>query len=99
MHSWCELRHREGWAHGIAGQRWRESGSAVRRWRFIELGLPWIDSTSNHGIGCTFASLARARPAQGSDIEAAFRSAKQFVWEVMNEAYPVGQAYGPLNPM
>jgi hydroxymethylpyrimidine/phosphomethylpyrimidine kinase len=66
---------------------------------FIELGLPWIDSTSNHGTGCTSASAARARPALGSDIEAALRSAKQFVWEAMYEAYPVGQAHGPLNPM
>jgi hydroxymethylpyrimidine/phosphomethylpyrimidine kinase len=66
---------------------------------FIEVGLPWIDTTSTHGTGCTFASAVTAQLAHGSDIETAFRSAKKYVWEAMNAAYPVGQGHGPLNHM
>ena len=64
---------------------------------FVEFGLPWIDTTSTHGTGCTFASAITAQLALGGDIESAFRSAKKFVWEAMNAAYPVGQGHGPLN--
>ena len=66
---------------------------------FVEFGLPWIDTTSTHGSGCTFASAITAQLALGGDIESAFRSAKKFVWEAMNAAYPVGQGHGPLNQM
>lgn len=66
---------------------------------FIEYGLPWIDTTSNHGTGCTFASALTAQLALGSDVEAAFRGAKKYVWEAMNAAYPVGHGHGPLNHM
>ena len=66
---------------------------------FVEFGLPWIDTTSTHGTGCTFASAIAAQLALGGDIESAFRSAKKFVWEAMNAAYPVGQGHGPLNQM
>ena len=66
---------------------------------FVEFGLPWIDTTSTHGTGCTFASAITAQLARGGDIEPAFRSAKKFVWEAMNAAYPVGQGHGPLNQM
>lgn len=66
---------------------------------FIEFGLPWIDTTNNHGSGCTFASAMTSQLALGSDVESAFRDAKKFVWEAMNAAYPVGQGHGPLNQM
>jgi len=66
---------------------------------FVEFGLPWIDTTSTHGTGCTFASAITAQLALGGDIESAFRSAKTFVWEAINAAYPVGQGHGPLNQM
>ena len=66
---------------------------------FVEFGLPWIDTTSTHGTGCTFASAITAQLALGGDIESAFRSAKKFVWEAMNAAYPVGQGHGPRNQM
>ncbi len=66
---------------------------------FIEFGLPWIDTTSTHGTGCTFASALTSQLALGRDIEDAFRSAKKFAWEAMKAAYPVGQGHGPLNQM
>jgi hydroxymethylpyrimidine/phosphomethylpyrimidine kinase len=66
---------------------------------FVEFGLPWIDTASTHGTGCTFASAITGRLALGDDVESAFRSAKKYVWEAMNAAYPVGQGHGPLNHM
>ena len=52
----------------------------------IEFALPWISSTSNHGTGCTFASALAARLALGDEVQAAFSSAKKYVWEAMNAA-------------
>ena len=66
---------------------------------FIEFALPWISSTSNHGTGCTFASALAARLALGDEVQAAFSSAKKYVWEAMNAAYAVGEGHGPLNHM
>ena len=66
---------------------------------FVEFGLPWIDTTSNHGTGCTFASALASNLALGEDVESAFRSAKTYVWEAMKAAYQVGQGHGPLNHM
>ena len=66
---------------------------------FVEFGLPWIDTTSTHGTGCTFASALTSQLALGLDIEDAFRSAKKFVWEAIEAAYTVGQGHGPLNQM
>jgi hydroxymethylpyrimidine/phosphomethylpyrimidine kinase len=67
--------------------------------RFQEFTSPRIDTVNTHGTGCTFASAITAQLALGGDIESAFRSAKKFVWEAMNAAYPVGQGHGPLNQM
>ena len=66
---------------------------------FTECALPWINSTSNHGTGCTFASALAARLALGDQIQTAFSSAKKYVWEAMNNAYAVGEGNGPLNHM
>ena len=66
---------------------------------FVELSLPWIDSKSNHGTGCTFASALASRLALNDDVIDAFTNAKKFVWEAMNAAYPVGEGRGPLNHM
>ena len=66
---------------------------------FTEFALPWINSTSNHGTGCTFASALAARLALGDQIQTAFSSAKKYVWEAMNNAYAVGEGNGPLNHM
>ncbi|MDA1280390.1 MAG: bifunctional hydroxymethylpyrimidine kinase/phosphomethylpyrimidine kinase [Chloroflexi bacterium] len=66
---------------------------------FVDFGLPWIDTTSTHGTGCTFASAITSRLALGIDIEEAFKGAKRYVWEAMMAAYPAGQGHGPLNHM
>lgn len=66
---------------------------------FTEFGLPWLDSTNNHGTGCTFASSITARLAKGESIGDAFKGAKEFVWNAMRTAPDIGQGNGPLNHM
>jgi len=66
---------------------------------FTEFGLPWLDSTNNHGTGCTFASSVTARLAKGESISDAFKGAKEFVWNAMRTAPEIGQGNGPLNHM
>ncbi len=66
---------------------------------FTEFGLPWLDSTNNHGTGCTFASSITARLAKGESISDAFKGAKEFVWNAMRTAPEIGQGNGPLNHM
>jgi len=66
---------------------------------FTEFGLPWLDSTNNHGTGCTFASSITARLARGESISEAFKGAKEFVWNAMRTAPDIGQGNGPLNHM
>ena len=66
---------------------------------FTEFGLPWLDSTNNHGTGCTLASSITARLARGESISEAFQGAKEFVWNAMRTAPDIGQGNGPLNHM
>jgi hydroxymethylpyrimidine/phosphomethylpyrimidine kinase len=44
-----------------------------------ELEAPWIDTSNDHGTGCTFASATAARLARGDDPLDAIRAAKVFV--------------------
>ncbi len=58
-----------------------------------------IDTTSNHGTGCTFASSIAAHLAHGLDLESAVDSAQRYVWNAMANASPIGAGHGPLNHM
>ena len=58
-----------------------------------------IDTTSNHGTGCTFASAIAAHLAHGVDLELAVDLAQRYVWNAMANASPIGGGHGPLNHM
>ena len=58
-----------------------------------------IDTTSNHGTGCTFASAIAAQLAHGLDLESAVDAAQRYVWNAMANATPIGAGHGPLNHM
>ncbi len=58
-----------------------------------------IDTTSNHGTGCTFASAIAAHLAHGLDLTRAVDTAQRFVWNAMANATPIGSGHGPLNHM
>lgn len=55
----------------------------------------WIDSTSTHGTGCTFASALATRLALGDDVVDAARRAKTYVTGAIRNATPLGRGHGP----
>ena len=58
-----------------------------------------IETTSNHGTGCTFASAIAAHLARGSALDESVDSAQRYVWQAMANAQSIGQGNGPLNHM
>lgn len=56
-----------------------------------------IDTTSNHGTGCTFASAVASGLARGHDVKRSVADAKDFVTDAMASAFSVGHGHGPLN--
>ena len=58
-----------------------------------------IDTASNHGTGCTFASAIAAHLAHGIELASAVDSAQRYVWNAMANASPIGAGHGPLNHM
>ena len=56
-----------------------------------------IDTTSNHGTGCTLASSIAANLAKGADLPTAVANAKSYVTNAMRAATPIGAGHGPLN--
>ena len=58
-----------------------------------------IDTTSNHGTGCTFASAIAAHLAHGLDLSKSVDLAQRYVWNAMANAAPIGGGHGPLNHM
>ena len=62
-----------------------------------ELTAERIDTTSNHGTGCTLASSIAANLAKGDDLLTAVAKAKEYVTNAMRAATPIGAGHGPLN--
>ena len=58
-----------------------------------------IDTTSNHGTGCTFASAIAAHLAHGLELMRSVDLAQRYVWNAMANAAPIGGGHGPLNHM
>ena len=56
-----------------------------------------IQTTSNHGTGCTFASAVASGLAHGRSVERSVGDAKEYVTKSIAQAFPVGQGHGPLN--
>jgi hydroxymethylpyrimidine kinase/phosphomethylpyrimidine kinase len=66
---------------------------------FEAIVLPWIESTSTHGTGCTLASCIAAELANGQSVVEAVRAAKQYVHRAIESAFSIGQGHGPLHHM
>ena len=58
-----------------------------------------IDTTSNHGTGCTFASAIAAHLAHGLELPTAVELSQRYVWHAIANADPIGNGHGPLNHM
>jgi hydroxymethylpyrimidine/phosphomethylpyrimidine kinase len=63
------------------------------------LRAPWVDTTNNHGTGCTFAAATAARLARGDDVLTALRGAKSYVHRALLGAagWRLGAGHGPLS--
>jgi hydroxymethylpyrimidine/phosphomethylpyrimidine kinase len=75
-------------------------GEATDVWhdgtRWIEVTTERIDTAHTHGTGCTFSSAIAAGLANGLDIEAAIRQAKDYVTGAIRHAPGLGSGHGPL---
>ena len=56
-----------------------------------------VESHSTHGTGCAFATAIACGLALGRDLPEAVRTAKAFVRQAIEAAYPVGKGIGPVN--
>lgn len=56
-----------------------------------------IDSSSTHGTGCAFATSLACNLANGLELVAAVRAAKDFVFRAIASAVPIGKGIGPVH--
>lgn len=63
---------------------------------FILLETEKIDTTYNHGAGCTFAAAVTARLAKGEDVLDAVLHAKQFVAAAIRHGWKLNEFVGPV---
>ena len=62
----------------------------------IDWSNPRIDSSSNHGTGCTLSSAIACGLAAEWDLPEAIRRARRFVRIAMREAPGLGRGHGPM---
>lgn len=64
---------------------------------FSEFTEQRIETTSNHGTGCTLASSIAANLARGVSLRDAIANSKAYVTNAIRNATPIGSGHGPLN--
>ncbi|MCL1855908.1 MAG: bifunctional hydroxymethylpyrimidine kinase/phosphomethylpyrimidine kinase, partial [Clostridia bacterium] len=64
--------------------------------KFVRLQTTRIDTKHTHGTGCTLSSAIASRLALGDSVEAAVRTAKDYITRAISDAYPVGGGSGPV---
>jgi hydroxymethylpyrimidine/phosphomethylpyrimidine kinase len=57
----------------------------------------YIDSTSQHGTGCSYSSAIAANLALGYPLEEAIERSKRFITEAIRTAPRIGKGSGPIN--
>ena len=58
---------------------------------------PRIETTSNHGTGCTLASAIAVGLAQHLSLREAVVRARMYLFQALRTAMPLGQGHGPVN--
>ncbi|WP_288531675.1 bifunctional hydroxymethylpyrimidine kinase/phosphomethylpyrimidine kinase [uncultured Secundilactobacillus sp.] len=61
------------------------------------LSAPRVDTIRTHGTGDTLSSCITAELAKGASVEAAIRTAKDYVEAAIRNTIQVGHGHGPLN--
>jgi hydroxymethylpyrimidine/phosphomethylpyrimidine kinase len=64
---------------------------------FEYLQKEFIATRNTHGTGCTFSSAIAACLARGSSWLEAVEQAKEYVYQAIKFALPLGQGHGPTN--
>jgi hydroxymethylpyrimidine/phosphomethylpyrimidine kinase len=64
---------------------------------FWEVRSSRIETTSDHGTGCTLASAIAARLALGDEVPAAVRYAHEYLHEAIVRAKGIGGGHGPVH--
>ncbi|MBS4175358.1 pyridoxine/pyridoxal/pyridoxamine kinase [Bacillus sp. FJAT-49736] len=63
---------------------------------FILLEKEKLDTTYNHGAGCTFAAAITAELAKGAAVKDAVHTAKEFVTAAIEHGFKLNQYVGPV---
>lgn len=58
-----------------------------------------IDNPNTHGTGCTLSSAIAANIANGCDMRASVKRAKEYINGALNDMLDLGRGSGPLNHM
>ncbi len=56
-----------------------------------------VNSTSTHGTGCSLSSAIAANLANGLSLPEAVKEAKQYVFDGISHAEPIGKGHGPIH--
>lgn len=65
--------------------------------RMVEIASAREDTPDTHGTGCTLAAAITAERARGLEMEAAVRSAKDFVTGAIRHGLRLGKGIGPVD--
>ena len=57
----------------------------------------FIDTTTTHGTGCTYASAITAQLALGQPLAEAIEAAKQYTTSAIRHGLAIGHGHGPTN--
>lgn len=56
-----------------------------------------VESTSTHGTGCSLSSAIASNLANGMNLADAVAAAKQYVFDGISHAEPIGKGHGPIH--
>ncbi|TCP70396.1 bifunctional hydroxymethylpyrimidine kinase/phosphomethylpyrimidine kinase [Baia soyae] len=62
-----------------------------------EFSSPRIDTPHTHGTGCSLSSAIAAYLALGEPIEIAIAKAKEYVFQAICHAFPIGKGHSPIH--
>lgn len=73
----------------------------VARGEATELHAPWVDTSNDHGTGCSFAAAVAAALAHGGSVLEALEAAKAFVNEglMASAEWKLGRGHGPVGKL
>lgn len=63
----------------------------------FKLSSTRINTPHTHGTGCTFSACIAAELAKGNEVEAAIRTAKDFITAAISYPLGIGHGHGPTN--